>query len=205
MITGSAKAFAAGADIKEMSSQSYMSAYRTDMLSHWDNLSSIKKPVIAAVNGFALGGGCELAMMCDFIIAGVKAQFGQPEIKLGTIPGVGGTQRLTRAIGKARAMDLILTGDFMSAEEAKSLGLVSRIVPADELVDTAVEVGSRIASYSKPVVSMAKEAVNEAFESSLRSGLLFERRLFHSTFATDDQAEGMAAFVEKRKPEFTDK
>ncbi|MES1908886.1 MAG: hypothetical protein MHM6MM_001730 [Cercozoa sp. M6MM] len=202
VITGSEKAFAAGADIKEMAPQTYMTAYKKDMLSHWDQVAQARKPVIAAVNGFALGGGCELAMMCDIILVGDRAKFGQPEIKLGTIPGVGGTQRLTRAIGKARAMELILTGDFMDADEAVSRGLAARKLPADKLVDEAVSQASKIASFSQPVVGMAKECVNVAFESSLREGVRFERRVFHSTFATKDQKEGMSAFAEKRPAEF---
>lgn len=205
VITGSDRAFAAGADIKEMAPQTYMSAYKTDMLSHWDNITNIKTPVIAAVNGFALGGGCELAMMCDIIYAGDNARFGQPEIKLGTIPGCGGTQRLIRAVGKSKAMDLILTGDMLSAEEAKSAGLVAKVVPADELVEYAMQQADKIASYSLPIVRMAKEAVNASFENSLQQGVIFERRLFHSSFATEDQKEGMSAFIEKRDPEWKDK
>jgi len=203
VLTGSAKAFAAGADIKEMSSQSFMDVFKGNMFDSWDRTTLTNKPVIAAVNGYALGGGCELAMMCDFIIAGDKAQFGQPEITLGTIPGVGGTQRLTRAVGKAKAMDLILTGRFIGAEEALSSGLVSRVVPADDLLDESIEAATKIASFSQPIVKMAKQCVNAAFESSLAEGVKLERRAFHSTFATDDQKEGMAAFVEKRKPDFT--
>lgn len=204
VITGSEKAFAAGADIKEMSSQTYPSTYSNAMLSHWDAVSNTSKPIIAAVNGFALGGGCELAMMCDIILAGDKATFGQPEIKLGTIPGVGGTQRLVKAVGKSKAMQLILTGDFMSAEEAEKAGLVAKVVPKEELLDEAEKMASKIASYSKPITAMAKECVNTAFNTTLDQGLLFERRVFHATFATKDQKEGMAAFVEKRAPEFTD-
>jgi len=204
VITGSERAFAAGADIKEMSSKSYMEAYKTDMLSTWNNVTKIKIPIIAAVNGFALGGGCELAMMCDIIIAGEKAMFGQPEINLGTIPGCGGTQRLTRAIGKSKAMEMVLTGRSMTAKEAEQAGLVSRVVPANETVEAALKVAEEIANRSKPIAMLAKEAVNEAYESSLSSGIVFERRLFHSTFATADQKEGMGAFVQKRKPDFTD-
>jgi len=203
VLTGSAKAFAAGADIKEMSTKSFMDAYKSNMFDSWDRTTLTNKPVIAAVNGYALGGGCELAMMCDFIIAGDKAQFGQPEITLGTIPGVGGTQRLTRAVGKAKAMDLVLTGRFIDAEEALSSGLVSRVVPADDLLDESIAAAAKIASFSQPIVKMAKQCVNAAFETTLAEGVKLERRAFHSTFATDDQKEGMAAFVEKRKPDFT--
>eukprot|EP00301_Raphidiophrys_heterophryoidea_P024410 c7919_g1_i1.p1 GENE.c7919_g1_i1~~c7919_g1_i1.p1 ORF type:complete len:286 (+),score=72.23 c7919_g1_i1:45-902(+) len=202
VITGSTKAFAAGADIKEMSSKSYIDCMRSNMFSVWDNISRCRKPVIAAVNGYALGGGCELAMMCDFIIAGDKAAFGQPEITLGTIPGVGGTQRLTRAVGKAKAMDMILTGRRMNATEAEAAGLVSRVVEADKLVDEAVKTAQTIASFSQPIAAMAKDCVNRAYESSLAEGVNYERRIFHSTFATNDQKEGMAAFVEKRAPVF---
>merc|ERR1712216_365894 len=171
----------------------------------WEGVSNANKPVIAAVNGFALGGGCELAMMCDMIIAGNKAKFGQPEIKLGTIPGVGGPQRLTRAVGKAKAMDLCLTGRFMDAEEAERAGLVARVVPAEELVETAISAAATIASFSQPIVKMAKECVDKAFETTLKEGVHFERRLFHSTFATADQKEGMSAFVEKRDANFVHK
>eukprot|EP01138_Halocafeteria_seosinensis_P001617 gb/GECG01001657.1/.p1 GENE.gb/GECG01001657.1/~~gb/GECG01001657.1/.p1 ORF type:complete len:331 (+),score=42.25 gb/GECG01001657.1/:1-993(+) len=203
VITGSEKAFAAGADIKEMKDKTYMECYKKNFLANWANLTQVQKPIIAAVNGFALGGGCELAMMCDIMIAGDEAQFGQPEINLGTIPGGGGTQRLTKALGKSRAMELILTGDRIKAEEARESGLVSRVVPKDSLVDEAVKLGQKIASHSQPIVCMAKEAVNASYEMSLGEGLRFERRLFHSSFATNDQKEGMAAFAEKRKPEFT--
>lgn len=202
VLTGSQKAFAAGADIKEMATQSYMQVYQSSLFGQTDSLLSIRKPIIAAVNGYALGGGCELAMMCDMIIAGSNAQFGQPEIKLGTIPGIGGTQRLTRAVGKAKAMDLILTGRMMDAAEAERSGLVARIFPAESLVDEAVKIASQIASFSKPIVSLAKECVNVAQESGLSEGLRFERRVFYSTFATKDQKEGMAAFSEKRTPAF---
>lgn len=204
VLTGSKKAFAAGADIKEMNEKTFPTTYRTDMLSWWDNIARIRTPTIAAVNGFALGGGCELAMMCDIIIAGDNAMFGQPEIKLGTIPGMGGSQRLTRAIGKSRAMEMILTGDFMNAKEACERGLVSRVVEADKLVDEALITAKKIAEMSKPVAMMAKEAVNAAFETTLETGLKYERRIFHSTFATKDQKEGMSAFVGKRKPEWKD-
>lgn len=198
VITGSDKAFAAGADIKEMAGKTYMEAYRTDMLSHWnDNIIKVKTPLIAAVNGFALGGGCELAMMCDIIIAGDKAKFGQPEISIGTIPGCGGTQRLTRAIGKSKAMEMILTGDMMTATQMEQAGLVSRVVAADQLVDEAVATATKIANTSRPIARMCKEAVNAAYETTLAQGVVFERRLFHSTFSTQDQKEGMGAFAEK--------
>ncbi|MBQ1443099.1 MAG: enoyl-CoA hydratase [Renibacterium sp.] len=202
VITGSAKAFAAGADIKEMAAKDYMEMYSSDWFRNWENLTRLRIPMIAAVSGFALGGGCELAMMCDFIIAGDNAKFGQPEINLGVLPGMGGSQRLTRAVGKAKAMDMILTGRMMKAEEAEGSGLVSRIVPADDVVEEAVQAAEVIASKSKPVAMIAKEAVNAAFETGLVQGVLFERRLFHSVFATEDQKEGMAAFVDKRTPEF---
>lgn len=205
VLTGSGKAFAAGADIKEMSSQTYPATMINDMLSNWENMRSVKKPIIAAVNGFALGGGCELAMMCDIIIAGDKAKFGQPEIKLGVIPGMGGTQRLTRVIGKSRAMELVLTGDFIGAEEAVKLGLASRVVPNDTVVDEALKVGDKIGAFSRPVVAIAKECVNQSYEGGLKDGLLFERRSFHALFALDDQKEGMSAFIEKRDPVFTHK
>ena len=202
LLTGSEKAFAAGADIKEMAPKTFSEVYAEDLFSQWDRLSSARKPVIAAVSGYALGGGCELAMLCDFIIAADTAKFGQPEIKLGVIPGIGGSQRLTRAVGKAKAMDMCLTGRNMDAEEAERAGLVSRIVPAAELFDVALEAATTVASMSLPVAMMAKEAVNRSFETTLAEGVKFERRVFHSTFATADQKEGMAAFVEKRAPEF---
>ncbi|WP_284777796.1 enoyl-CoA hydratase [Agrobacterium sp. lyk4-40-TYG-31] len=202
VITGSPKAFAAGADIKEMQSLDFVDAYLGDFLGGWDDVAAIRKPVIAAVSGFALGGGCELAMMCDFIIASDTAKFGQPEITLGVIPGMGGSQRLTRAVGKAKAMDLVLTGRKMDAAEAERAGLVSRVVPQDRLLDEAVEAAGVIASLSRASVLMAKESVNRSFEGSLSEGLRFERRLFQSLFATEDQKEGMAAFIEKRKPVF---
>ena len=176
----------------------------TDMLGWWDELRAVRKPIVGAVNGFALGGGCELAMICDILIAGENAKFGQPEINLGTIPGMGGSQRLTRAIGKSRAMELCLTGDFMGAEEAAARGLVSRVVPTDLAVDEALKIARKISSKSKPTVVMAKEVVNQAYESTLSQGLLYERRVFHATFATDDQKEGMAAFAEKRKANWSD-
>jgi len=202
VITGSDKAFAAGADIKEMATKSYMDAFFGDFTGDWDNVARARKPVIAAVAGFALGGGCELAMQCDLIIAADNAKFGQPEIKLGVIPGIGGTQRLTHAVGKAKAMDLILTGRMMDAQEAERCGLVARVVPLAGLMDEAVKAAETIAAMSLPSVMLAKEAVNRAFESSLAEGVRFERRVFHSLFATADQKEGMAAFVEKRAPDF---
>ncbi|KAF7643930.1 hypothetical protein LDENG_00230970 [Lucifuga dentata] len=205
VITGSDRAFAAGADIKEMQNRTFQECYGGNFLSHWNRVSTVKKPVIAAVNGFALGGGCELAMMCDIIYAGEKAQFGQPEILLGTIPGSGGTQRLTRAVGKSLAMEMVLTGDRISAQEAKQSGLVSRIYPVEHLVSEAVKCGEKIAANSKLVSAMAKEAVNAAFELTLAEGNRLEKRLFHSTFATEDRKEGMTAFVEKRKASFQDK
>ena len=203
VVTGSEKAFAAGADIGAMASWSYMDVYKTDYITrNWETIRSVRKPVIAAVAGFALGGGCELAMMCDFIIAADTAKFGQPEIKLGIIPGAGGTQRLPRAISKAKAMDMILTSRMMDAAEAERAGLVSRVVPAAELLDVAFAAAQQICEFSGPSIMMAKECVNRAYEGSLSDGVTFERRLFHSTFATEDQKEGMNAFVGKRKPEF---
>ena len=203
VITGSDKAFAAGADITAMKDFSYMDAYKGDYITrNWERVKTCRKPVIAAVAGYALGGGCELAMMCDFIIAADSAQFGQPEIKLGTLPGAGGSQRLPRAVGKAKAMDMCLTARMMGAEEAERAGLVARVVPADKLLDEALDAATKIASFSLPVVMMIKESVNRAFESSLQEGLLFERRVFHASFALEDQKEGMAAFAEKRKAEF---
>ena len=204
VITGSEKAFAAGADIGAMASFSYMDAYKGDYITrNWERVKSCRKPIIAAVAGFALGGGCELAMMCDIIIAADSAKFGQPEVKLGILPGAGGTQRLPRAVGKAKAMDLCLTSRFMDAAEAERAGLVSRVVAADKLIEEALSAAETIASFSLPVVMMIKESVNRAFESSLNEGLLFERRVFHSAFALNDQKEGMAAFVEKRKAKFS--
>ncbi|MEV0363496.1 enoyl-CoA hydratase [Nocardia fusca] len=205
VITGSERAFAAGADIKEMQPKSYMDMFMDDYFARWERLAQFRKPTIAAVAGYALGGGCELAMICDILIAADTAKFGQPEIKLGVIPGIGGSQRLTRAVGKAKAMDLVLTGRNMDAEEAERAGLVARIVPAAELVDTALEVGATIASMSLPVAMIAKEAVNRSFETTLGEGLRFERRVFHSLFATADQSEGMAAFVDKRPAKFTNR
>ena len=204
VLTGSEKAFAAGADIKEMQTKTWSEAYMEDFItSGWERLTRCRKPVIAAVAGFALGGGCEVAMMCDFIIAADTAKFGQPEINLGILPGAGGTQRLTRAVGKAKAMDMCLTGRFMDADEAERAGLVSRVVPADDLLATAEEAAATIASLSKPAVMMVKECVDRAFESSLAEGVLFERRTFPAAFATEDQKEGMAAFAEKRKAQWS--
>lgn len=203
VITGAGeKSFVAGADIKEMADKSYMDMFMADAQSMWEMFAATRTPMIAAVNGFALGGGCEIAMMCDFIIASDAARFGQPEIKLGVIPGWGGTQRLTRAVGKAKAMDLILTGRMMDAKEAESCGLVARIVAADKLMEEALGAAATIAGYSKPSTMIAKEAVNRAFESTLSEGVRFERRVFYSLFATEDQKEGMAAFAGKRKAEF---
>jgi enoyl-CoA hydratase len=202
VITGSDKAFAAGADIKEMADRSYVDIFNADYAADYERLTRVRKPIIAAVAGFALGGGCEVAMMCDFIIAADTAKFGQPEIKLGVIPGMGGTQRLTRAVGKAKAMELILTGRMMDAAEAERSGLVARVVPAASLMDETMKVAETIAAMSLPSVLAAKEAVNRSFETTLAEGVRFERRVFHALFATKDQKEGMAAFVEKRPPKF---
>ncbi len=202
VITGSNRAFAAGADVKEMQAKTFADVVKNDFIAPWERVTRCRKPVVAAVAGYALGGGCELAMMCDIVIAADSAKFGQPEITLGTIPGSGGTQRLTRAVGKAKAMEMILTGRTMEAEEAERAGLVSRIVPAADLVDEAIKVAERIADMSGPAVAMAKEAVNRAFEINLAEGVRFERRLFQSSFATEDRKEGMDAFVEKRQPAF---
>jgi enoyl-CoA hydratase len=204
VLTGSEKAFAAGADIGAMKDWSYMDVYKSEYITrNWETLKQVRKPVLAAVSGYALGGGCELAMMCDFIIAADSARFGQPEIKLGIIPGAGGTQRLPRAVGKAKAMDLALTGRLMDAHEAERAGLVSRVVAADKLLDEAIGAAAVIAGYSLPSVMMAKEAINRAYELPLSEGMLFERRLFHSLFATADQKEGMSAFAEKRAAKFS--
>ncbi len=204
IITGSEKAFAAGADIGAMASYGFADVYKNDYITkNWETIRQIRKPVIAAVSGFALGGGCELAMMCDFIIAADNARFGQPEIKLGIIPGAGGTQRLPRAVGKAKAMDLALTGRMMNADEAERAGLVSRVVPLDKLMDEALAAALMICDYSQIAVMAAKESVNRAFESSLSDGIMFERRIFHALFATSDQKEGMDAFVNKRKAAFS--
>ncbi|WP_455874439.1 enoyl-CoA hydratase [Rhizobium yanglingense] len=202
VLTGSERAFAAGADIKEMQPLQFADMYKAEFISGWDEIAKARKPVIAAVSGFALGGGCELAMMCDFIIASDTAKFGQPEITLGVIPGMGGSQRLTRMVGKSKAMDMVLTGRMMDAAEAERAGLVSRVVAPERLLDEALAAADKIASLSQPSVLMAKEAVNRALETTLEEGLRFERRLFHSLFATEDQKEGMAAFIEKRKPAF---
>lgn len=202
IITGSERAFAAGADIKEMAPQSYMDMFQTNWFSVWDRLAEVRTPLIAAVAGHALGGGCELAMICDFIIAAENAKFGQPEIKLGVIPGMGGSQRLTRAVGKAKAMEMVLTGRSMGAEEAERSGLVARVVPKERLLDEALSTATIIARMSKPIALLAKEAVNAAFEMSLAEGVHVERRLNHSCFATEDQKEGMQAFIEKRPAGF---
>lgn len=202
VVTGNDKAFAAGADIKEMQTKTYMQAYKEDFIASWDRVARARKPVIAAVGGFALGGGCELAMMCDFIIAADTAKFGQPEIKLGVMPGAGGTQRLARFVGKAKAMDMCLSGRMMDAAEAERCGLVSRVVPADKLIDEAMKSATAIADMSLPILMMTKESVNRSFETTLTEGVRFERRVFHAMFSTTDQKEGMAAFVEKRKPAF---
>jgi enoyl-CoA hydratase len=203
VLTGSEKAFAAGADIKEMQSKSYMDTYMGDFIGKWERLADVRKPVIAAVAGYALGGGCEIAMMCDFILAADTAKFGQPEINLGVMPGAGGTQRLTRFVGKSKAMEMCLTGRMMDASEAERAGLVSRVLPADQLVDAAIKVAGVIAAKSRPIAMMTKEAVNRSYETTLAEGVRFERRLFHSMFATNDQKEGMSAFAEKRKAKFS--
>jgi enoyl-CoA hydratase len=202
VITGSEKAFAAGADIKEMQSRSYVDNYLDDFFAEWDAMARIRKPIIAAVAGYALGGGCELAMACDFIIAADTAKFGQPEITLGVMPGMGGSQRLTRFVGKSKAMDMCLTGRMMDAAEAERSGLVSRVVPAGELLEEVLKAAAKIADFSLPAVMMNKEAVNRSYEVTLSEGLRFERRVFHSMFALEDQKEGMAAFADKRKPSF---
>lgn len=204
VITGNEKSFAAGADISQMKDNTFADAYLQNFITrNWERVTTCRKPTIAAVAGYALGGGCELAMMCDMIIAADNAQFGQPEINLGIIPGAGGTQRLTHAIGKSKSMDMCLTGRRMGAEEAERSGLASRVVPVDELLDTAISIGQSIASQSRLAVAATKEAVNKSFETTLREGVLFERRMFHALFGTNDQKEGMAAFVEKRKPNWT--
>jgi enoyl-CoA hydratase len=206
VLTGSEKAFAAGADIKEIQNKTYMDAYLGDFITkEWEKINTCRKPIIAAVSGYALGGGCEIAMMCDFIIASESAKFGQPEVTIGTMPGSGGTQRLARSIGKSKAMDLCLTGRLMDAQEAERVGLVSRVVPDAQLKEEALKVAQKIASYSLPILMMIKEAVGRAFETPLSEGLRFERRLFYSTFALEDQKEGMKAFVEKRSPIFKDR
>ncbi len=206
ILTGSKKAFAAGADIKEMVNKSYMDVYMGDFITKgWEHVTKCRKPVIAAVAGYALGGGCEMAMMCDFILAGDNAKFGQPEITIGAIAGAGGTQRLTRFVGKSKAMEMNLTGRIMDADEAERSGLVSRIIPVDDLLDEAIKVATQIANLSRPITMMVKDAVNRAYETTLSEGVHFERRLFHSVFATEDQKEGMQAFIEKRTPKFTNK
>ncbi|XP_015930937.1 probable enoyl-CoA hydratase, mitochondrial [Parasteatoda tepidariorum] len=205
VITGSERAFAAGADIKQMQDYTFAQVASGNFLSSWDRVANTKKPTIAAVNGFALGGGCELAMMCDIIYAGENAKFGQPEILIGTIPGAGGTQRLVKAVGKSKAMEVCLTGDQFTAQEAERWGLVSKVFPTDKVVDEAIKLGEKISSNSKLIVSICKESVNYAFETTLAQGLKTEKRLFHTTFATSDRQEGMNAFLEKRKPNFQDK
>jgi len=206
VLTGSEKAFAAGADIKEMADKSFNDAYMGDFISGpWDRIASCHKPVIAAVSGFALGGGCEMAMMCDLIVASDTAKFGQPEITLGIVPGIGGTQRLTRAVGKAKAMDMVLTGRMMDAEEAERSGLVARVVASDQLMIEVMKMAATMTTFSRSTVKMAKESVNRAFETTLGEGVRYERRLFHACFATYDQKEGMKAFIEKRKPKFEDR
>ncbi|MBI1366626.1 MAG: enoyl-CoA hydratase [Alphaproteobacteria bacterium] len=203
VVTGSEKAFAAGADIKEMANNTYPSVYTEQFITrNWEEATRVRKPIIAAVAGYALGGGCELAMMCDFIIAADNAKFGQPEITIGAMPGAGGTQRLARFIGKSKAMEMCLTGRMMDAEEAERCGLVSRIVPKGDLRDEAIRVAKQIAGFSRPIAMLVKESVNRAYETTLSEGVRFERRLFHSIFGTEDQKEGMAAFIEKRKPAF---
>jgi len=205
LLTGGDKAFAAGADIKEMADKSFIDVYLDNFAASWDHAARARKPIVAAVAGFALGGGCELAMQCDIVIAADTAKFGQPEIKLGIIPGIGGTQRLTRAVGKAKAMEMILTGRMMDAAEAERSGLVARVVPAASLMDEAMKVAETIATMSLPSVLAGKEAINRAFEGGLAEGVIFERRIFHALFATEDQKEGMKAFVEKRKPQWKNK
>ncbi|KAI5707239.1 hypothetical protein M8J76_015089 [Diaphorina citri] len=203
VLTGNEKAFAAGADIKEMLNQTYAANVKTGLLEHWDNITKAKKPVIAAVNGYALGGGCELAMMCDIIYAGEKAKFGQPEIIIGTMPGAGGTQRLTRAAGKSNAMEICLTGNQFTAQEAKEMGVVSKIFPPEKLLEETIKLAERIGEHSPLIVTQVKEAVNIAFETTLQQGLKFEKKSFYATFATADRKEGMSAFVEKRSPNFS--
>jgi len=206
ILTGSEKAFAAGADIKEMQNNSYLDIYKSDVFGdHHEAIARFRKPIIAAVSGYALGGGCEIAMMCDMIVASESAKFGQPEITLGVMPGIGGTQRLTHAVGKAKAMDMCLTGRMMDAGEAERAGLVARVVPVDDLLETAQTMAAKIAAQSQPIAMMTKETINAAFEMSLAQGIQFERRLFQSMFTTDDQKEGMTAFIEKRKPHFKNK
>ncbi|MBV6760298.1 enoyl-CoA hydratase [Rhodococcus opacus] len=206
VLTGSAKAFAAGADIKEMQPKSFADVYLEDFITaSWERAATTRKPIIAAVAGYALGGGAELAMSCDFIIAADTAKFGQPEITIGILPGAGGTQRLTRSVGKSKAMDMVLTGRMIDAEESERIGLVARVVPAERLIEEALDAAKKIAGFSRPSVLLAKESVNSAFETPLREGLRFERRLFHAAFATDGQTEGMTAFLEKRDPQFNNR
>jgi enoyl-CoA hydratase len=205
VLTGSERAFAAGADVKEMETLDFMGAYQSDFIGSWQEVSRCRKPIVAAVAGYALGGGCEVAMMCDFIIAADNAKFGQPEITIGILPGAGGTQRLPRAVGKSKAMEMILTGRMMDAEEAERAGLVARVVPTTELLDEALKLAETIAEKSQPMVAMAKEAVNVAYETTLSEGIRFERRAFYSTFAAEDRREGMQAFVEKRTPNFSNR
>ena len=205
VITGSTKAFAAGADIKEMANKTFVESYTKNMFKNWTDITKVTKPTIAAVSGFALGGGCELAMMCDIMIASESAKFGQPEISLGVIPGCGGTQRLIRAVGKSKAMEMVLTGNMITAQEAEKAGLVCRVVPDDQLMESALKMAGKIASFSRPSVAMAKETVNAAYEMNLEEGLRFERRMFHSLFATEDQKEGMGAFIDKRSPQWKHK
>ncbi|CAG9093135.1 unnamed protein product [Plutella xylostella] len=202
VITGSEKAFAAGADIKEMQNNTYSSNNKGGFLREWEDISNCGKPVIAAVNGFALGGGCELAMLCDIIYAGEKAKFGQPEINIGTIPGAGGTQRLPRYVGKSKAMEIVLTGNFIDAHEAEKMGLVSKVFPVDKLLEETINLAERIGTHSPLIVKLAKQAVNQAYETTLKSGLQFEKSIFYGTFATEDRKEGMTAFIEKRAPNF---
>lgn len=202
IITGNEKAFAAGADIKEMQNNTYSTNQKAGFLADWENVSNCGKPIIAAVNGFALGGGCELAMLCDIIYAGEKAKFGQPEINIGTIPGAGGTQRLPRYVGKSKAMEIVLTGNFIDAQEAEKMGLVSRVFPVDKLLEETIKLAERIGTHSPLIVKMAKQSVNQAYETTLKSGLQFEKSIFYGTFATEDRKEGMTAFIEKRPPAF---
>jgi len=206
ILTGNEKAFAAGADIKEMAPKSFMDVYKEDFITtNWERIAKCRKPIIAAVSGYCLGGGCELAMMCDFIIASETAKFAQPEVTIGTIPGIGGTQRLTRIIGKSKAMDMCLTGRILSVEEAENAGLVARVFPVENFLKETIKIAEKIAGFSSPITMMLKESVNRAYETTLSEGLKFERRMFHSTFATSDQKEGMSAFTEKRNPKFNDK
>uniref|UniRef100_A0A1B6DFI9 Probable enoyl-CoA hydratase, mitochondrial n=1 Tax=Clastoptera arizonana TaxID=38151 RepID=A0A1B6DFI9_9HEMI len=203
IITGNEKAFAAGADIKEMMNQSYSNTIKNGLLEQWNDLTKCKKPIIAAVNGYALGGGCELALMCDIIYAGDKAKFGQPEVSIGTIPGAGGTQRIARSCGKSKAMEICLTGNQITAQEAETMGMVSKVVPSEQLLNEAIKLAEKISSHSPLIIQMCKESVNTAFETSLQEGLRYEKKMFYGSFATDDRKEGMAAFIEKRSPKFS--